>query len=155
MQNRMRLYQLDAKRVEAVLREAPTGYLGTVGPDGYPYVTPVHFVWLEGKIYIHGNPKGTKIDNLRANPKVSLAIAIEGGLIHSDSGCDTNTRFESVIVKGDARVFADRDRAPQILEEFVAKYTPQHKDKPLDPKNVRMTGILEIEVAAVTGKYYS
>ncbi|MDR2404785.1 MAG: pyridoxamine 5'-phosphate oxidase family protein [Deltaproteobacteria bacterium] len=151
----MRDYQLERGKILELLKTSSTGHLATVGEDGYPYVTPVHFVYQDPFIFIHGNPKGTKIENLKENPKVSFELTKELGLLQADEACETNTRFESVIVKGVARVLAERDRAEGILMDFVRKYTPQHMDKALPVEKIKMTGIIEIKIEAITGKYYS
>jgi nitroimidazol reductase NimA-like FMN-containing flavoprotein (pyridoxamine 5'-phosphate oxidase superfamily) len=155
MQRRMREYQLDRDKIDQLLLKSSTGHLGTLGPDGYPYVTPVHYVYLDGSIFIHGNPRGTKIDNLKVNPKVSFEVMSDGGLIMADAACDTNTRFESVIIAGHARVLDNKDAIAKILMEFVKKYTPGHIDEALPPEMVRMTGIIVIDIVRITGKYYS
>ena len=148
-------HQLESPETEKVLREVSTGYLATTGSDGFPYVTPVHFIFFEGRIFIHGNPNGTKIDNLKADPRGSFAAAAEEGLIHADEACNTNTRFRSALIKGKARVLTDPSRAPVILEEFVRKYTPQHLGKALPADALEITGIIEIDILSVTGKYFS
>ncbi len=39
--------------------------LATNGQDGYPYIAPLNFVALEGKIYFHCTPKGEKNNLIR------------------------------------------------------------------------------------------
>jgi nitroimidazol reductase NimA-like FMN-containing flavoprotein (pyridoxamine 5'-phosphate oxidase superfamily) len=50
----MREHQLTDEQRKQLLNSAHVGHLGTIGSDGFPYVTPVHFVLMEGNIYIHG-----------------------------------------------------------------------------------------------------
>ena len=35
---------------------------------------PVHFVYFDGKIFVHGLPKGQKIENIAADPRVSFCV---------------------------------------------------------------------------------
>ena len=72
MQNRMKHFQLTKEEIDALLERAAIGRFGTVRGDGYPYVTAMHFVYYNETIYMHGLPKGLKIDNVKANPKVSF-----------------------------------------------------------------------------------
>ncbi|HLY66190.1 MAG TPA: pyridoxamine 5'-phosphate oxidase family protein, partial [Chloroflexota bacterium] len=37
----------------AALEAGFCGRLGTVGPDGWPYVVPLLYVWMDGRIYTH------------------------------------------------------------------------------------------------------
>jgi nitroimidazol reductase NimA-like FMN-containing flavoprotein (pyridoxamine 5'-phosphate oxidase superfamily) len=151
----MRDHQLDREATELLLQEVPTGFLASISPDGRPYVTPVHFVFIEGKIYVHGNPKGTKIDNLKRDPRVSFTVVADGGIIHGDEACETNTRFRSAIIQGEARMLSEPARALIVLDAFVQKYTPQHFGRELPPGKVKATGIIEVDILSATGKYYS
>jgi hypothetical protein len=41
----------DPKEIERILSLTNMGRLATSGQDGYPYITPLNFVSLEGSIY--------------------------------------------------------------------------------------------------------
>ena len=102
MQHRMKTHRMSESEIEALFGEAQVGRLATLNPDGFPYVTPVHFVYYKGKIYIHGLIKGQKIDNLKANPKVCFEIDKMIGFLPSELPCDVNTEYRSVIAFGAA-----------------------------------------------------
>ena len=72
MQGRMKEHPLSEEEISVLLLSQPVGNLGTISPDGFPYITPVHFVVIEAKIYIHGLCAGQKIDYLRANAKIGF-----------------------------------------------------------------------------------
>lgn len=74
MQNRMKMHQLTDKEAERLLLECLTGTFATVNSDGTPYNVPVHYVFLNHAIYIHGLPAGQKISNLKANPNVCFNV---------------------------------------------------------------------------------
>ena len=103
MQARMKEHQLTADQIVALLDKAPVGHLGTVDEKGFPYVTPVHFVHLDGSIYFHGLARGRKLANLAADPKVCFEVAGEHSYIQADAPCDTNTAYRSVIITGRPR----------------------------------------------------
>ena len=67
MQNRMKNHQLTYEQAENLLKKCQVAALATVNADGTPYVTPVHYVFEQGVIYIHGLPYGKKIENLQKN----------------------------------------------------------------------------------------
>jgi nitroimidazol reductase NimA-like FMN-containing flavoprotein (pyridoxamine 5'-phosphate oxidase superfamily) len=54
----------DSREIQRILSSTNIGRLATNGGDGYPYITPVNFVSLEGNIYFHCAPKGEKLDNI-------------------------------------------------------------------------------------------
>src|SRR5262249_27996321 len=51
-------------RVREMLEGAYAGRLATVGPDGWPYVVPLLYVWKDGEIWVHNTQAR---GHLRAN----------------------------------------------------------------------------------------
>jgi nitroimidazol reductase NimA-like FMN-containing flavoprotein (pyridoxamine 5'-phosphate oxidase superfamily) len=151
----MRDHQLTLQDSEAVLNKVSTGHLATLGQDGFPYVTPVHYVYADNHIYVHGALKGTKMNNIQSNPCVSFEVTQELGLIDADAPCNTNTRFQSVIVKGEARIVDDSALRQKVLDLIVKKYTPQHEGKEFPIGALKITGVIAIKILAITGKYYT
>lgn len=49
-------------------------WFASVRPDGRPHLVPIWFVWSGGKIYVSTEPKSVKSGNVRANPRVTLAL---------------------------------------------------------------------------------
>lgn len=156
MQHRMKTHPLTEEKVEDLLSKVQTGSLATLNPDGVPYVLPVHFVYTDQKIFIHGLPKGQKIDNIMQNSKVSFLIYEMQGFLYDPEGkpCDTNTEYESVVVTGEACLLKDVNEKRVVLKEIVKKYTP-HLSNALLPENmVKGTAIIQIDILEITGKYY-
>ena len=156
MQHRMKTHQLTAGQAESLLKSGLTGTLATVGEDSLPYVTPIHYLYDNGKIYFHGLPKGQKIDNLRRNPHVCFNVYNMDGLLLDDTGnpCDTNTKYQSVTVQGTAEIVSDTDRKRAVLDAIVDKYTPQLSGIRLPDNMVKGTAVVEIRITEMTGKYW-
>lgn len=155
MQGRMKEHPLSAEEINALLLSQPVGNLGTVSPDRFPYITPVHFVVIDAKIYIHGLCAGQKIDYLKVNPKIGFEVFKLNGLIHDpELPCDTNTDYQSVIIFGTAKVIDDDALKIKVLDEVVKKYTPQHAGKSYPPAMLKATGVIEITPSATTGKFF-
>lgn len=156
MQHRMRTHQLDRQQIDRLLDKAEVASLATVNGDGTPYVTPVHFLYQEGAVYVHGLPAGQKVDNIKANPAVSLAVYKMEGLLTDPAGnpCDTNTSYQSVIIQGTASLLTDVGAKKAVLEELVKKYTPALSGRALPENMVKGTAVLKIQADATTGKYY-
>lgn len=156
MQYRMRTHMLDRAEIDKLLNEIQTGCLATVNCDGTPYVIPVHFVYLDRSIYIHGLPKGKKIENIKTNPSVSMTVYNMDGLL-LDAGynpCDTNTKYQSVIIDGKAVLLKDYSVKAEVLNKIVEKYTPHLADKTLPENMVRGTSVIKIAIDGIAGKYY-
>jgi len=155
MQGRMKEHPLSAEEISALLLSQSVGNLGTVSPEGFPYITPVHYVVIAGKIYIHGLCAGQKIDYLKASPKIGFEVFKMNGLIHDpELPCDTNTDYQSVIILGTAKLIDDDKLKIQVLDEVVKKFTPQHAGKSYPAAMLKATGVIEITPAVTTGKYF-
>lgn len=155
MQARMKKYPLSESQVQHILESEQVGRLATIGEDGCPYVTPVHFVFLQGAIFIHGLATGEKLQNIAANSLVGFEVERMISLIHDEEKpCDTNTEYESVIIRGSASLVADPDVKTSVLDAIVEKYTPQHAGKAYPPNMLKMTGVIRLQIKSCTGKYY-
>ena len=156
MQNRMKTHQLEQGQVEALLDQIQVGSLATLDGAGAPYGVPVHFARAGGKIYIHGLPAGEKVENLKRDGRVCLtAWAMEGLILPEEADpCNVNTAYESVVVRGTARLVEDREEKEAALRAIVAKYTPQLAGIPLPERMVAGTAVIGIDPVETTGKYY-
>jgi PPOX class probable F420-dependent enzyme len=90
--------------------DANVGYLGTVMPDGSPHVTPV---WVDvdedGTILVNSSIGRVKEQNVRRDPRVSLAVADHGG------------SFAQVVVRGEV-VEATEEGAEEHIHAVAGKY---------------------------------
>jgi uncharacterized protein len=117
----------DPQEIERILGSTTIGRLATNGADGYPYITPVNFVYHEGNIYFHCAPKGEKLDNLTRDAKVCFEVDIP--LAYLDAGFDPDRRvcrlhqfYHSAIIRGEARIVPDGPRKVAALNALVAKH---------------------------------
>ena len=63
-----------AARIARLLDDEPVVWLSTVRPDGTPHLVPIWFSWDGDSILIASKPQARKVANLRANPRVMLAL---------------------------------------------------------------------------------
>ncbi|MDL2306466.1 pyridoxamine 5'-phosphate oxidase family protein [Desulfovibrio sp. OttesenSCG-928-C06] len=150
----MKKYPLSNDQIKKLLEEEPVGRLATIGEDGYPYVVPVHYVLAGDCIYMHGLAAGEKISNIKRNTQAGFEIDRMNGLSQADTPCDTNTVYESVVIRGKARLVEDEATRVKILGSIVAKYTPQHSGKAFPDTVMRKTAVIELTIESCTGKYY-
>lgn|SRR5574344_377926 len=156
MQHRMKTHPLTKEKVDKLLSSTATGSLATLNNDGSPYVIPVHFLYYNDAIYIHGLPKGQKIDNIKADPRISMTVYEMDSILldPNEKPCDTNTKYESVVVSGKAILVDDLEHKKEVLVGIVKKYTPHLAQKELPDNMVKGTAVIKIEMQALTGKYY-
>lgn len=156
MQYRMKTHPLSEERLKDLLSRVQTVSLATLNEDGTPYNTPVHFVRINECIYVHGLPKGQKIDNIIRDSKVGFTVYDMQKLLLDANGkpCDTNTKYESAIATGSAALVEGMGEKRMVLQKIVEKYTPHLTNAPLPENMVRGTAVIRISIAELTGKYY-
>jgi nitroimidazol reductase NimA-like FMN-containing flavoprotein (pyridoxamine 5'-phosphate oxidase superfamily) len=142
----------DHEEMESLLREALVGCLATVGPDGSPYTTPLHFVYHQGKIYFHSALKGRKVDNIRANPRVCFEVHELIKIVQGQRACDFGTRYCSVLAFGRARSLPDGAEKVAVLTALAKKYAGGQAVEPPTPKRAKGTEVIEIIIEEMTGK---
>ena len=156
MQNRMKTHQLTSEQIEALLKRSQVATLATLNDDGTPYCVPIHFVWLDGAVCFHGLPVGQKVGNLKARPDVCFNTYEMKGLLFDpeERPCDTNTAYESVVIRGKARMLENPEEKLRVLEAVIAKYTPQLVGRPIPKAMLNGTGVVRLEAEEITGKYW-
>ena len=60
-----------------LLEHQPLARVAYTGPDGFPRVIPVAFLWRGGRVIICTAPSSPKVSALRARPQVALTIDTE------------------------------------------------------------------------------
>ena len=91
------------------LREDPVVWLSSVQRDGRPHLVPVWFHWDGERIVAFSKPHARKVDNLRDDPRVMLAVGTPG----PDFGVE--------LIEATAEL-PDRPAADLIPDGFAAKY---------------------------------
>ena len=70
----------DPLEINRILSAATIGRMATLGADGYPYITPVNYVYTNACIYFHCALKGEKLDNIAREDRVCFEVDIPAGL---------------------------------------------------------------------------
>jgi nitroimidazol reductase NimA-like FMN-containing flavoprotein (pyridoxamine 5'-phosphate oxidase superfamily) len=157
MQKAMKENQLTAEQRDSLLDRQHVGHFATINEDGHPYVAPMHYVYMDGKIYMHGLAEGQKIENLKRNSLVGFEIQDCGEMKISKTAktaCNVNTEYESVIITGTAKLTDDFETKKSVLWAIVKKYVPEMEKFPMPDGRINGTVVIEIEIESITGKYY-
>lgn len=143
--------RLDEESTAKLLNSGEYGILSTFGEDGYPYGTPVNYVYSSGKIYFHCAPDvGHKEENLAHCNKVCFTVVGETR-IAAESFTE---KYQSAVAFGTAKKLqgeADRRTALTLLIEKYAPEFPEKGAKYVDA-SWNKTDIYEIALEQVTGK---
>ncbi|WP_440955520.1 pyridoxamine 5'-phosphate oxidase family protein [Methanosarcina sp. Mfa9] len=144
----------DQQQIEAILKEAKFIRLAFSDPEtNDPYIVPLSFGYKDNAIYLHGSPKGKKIDIIRKNSKVCFEADIETEVMPSDDPCKYNVRYRSVIGKGKAQIVEDPGEKIEgltVLSEHYGKKRPFE----FDEKKVKKVAVIKIKIEKMTGKEY-
>lgn len=143
--------QIGPEESREILFKGEYGVLATVDGEGQPYAVPLSYIYLDNSIYFHCALEGHKIDNLRANPRVSFVVAGPAEPVY-DKGFATY--FESVVVFGPAREVTAEDEKRKALYALAEKYLPVDMDKADDDINhsFTRTAVWRVEPEIITGK---
>lgn len=133
-----------------LLARGAVGHLGTVGPDGQPYVVPVFYLYDGCELYFHCAAQGHKLDNIAANPRVCFEVSEWDGILdRGGSACQAGAAYRSVVVFGRARVLCDDEEKVRILRLLSARYGVT---RPLDVRQVAACTVVAVNVELVTAK---
>ena len=148
MRRKEKLMPMEAAR--RILTEAEYGTLATMGQDGYPYATPLNFVYHENFIYFHTAASGQKLDNIEFIPRVCFSVVGYHKLLADKF----DTEYDSVTVFGSAGRVVDAMERRHALLLLVDKYSSAWRQQGIeyiDGGNCA-AAICKIEVQHITGK---
>ena len=95
---------VDKSRIEEVLRSAEIGHLAFNGPDGWPRLTALNYVY-DGRILWHGAVAGERFECLKKDPRasffaVSLQTYLPSHFLSEENAAGSSVAFKSVAVRG-------------------------------------------------------
>lgn len=101
------------EKIERFLRDPLFGKLGTVGRDGSPHVTPIWYMYEDGRLIINTTTERVKFKNVRRDDRVCLLV---------DNG------YSYVAIFGRARIAKERDSMKDI-ETLAIRYHGEEKGR--------------------------
>ncbi|HZQ36327.1 MAG TPA: pyridoxamine 5'-phosphate oxidase family protein [Dehalococcoidia bacterium] len=143
------------EQVEELLRHGFSGRLGTVGADGFPYVVPLLYVWMDGAIWVHNTrARGHLRQNVDHEARVCFEVDEPGEVFaYGRFECDSSVAYRSVIAFGRIAVVEERAAKQRFCEALLAKYAHESGDRPKGffPRLDQIT-VYAITVERLTGK---
>ncbi len=117
----------DPEKMSKMLASVNIGRLATNGVAGYPYITPVNFVYYNQRIYFHCAPRGEKLENINRDSKVCFQVDIP--LAYLDAGytpdrdpCRLHQFYHCVIIRGEAGIVPNGALKVEALNALAAKH---------------------------------
>ena len=136
--------------MEAILQEETIGYLG-LSLGGQPYVVPLNYGYVEGKILFHCALTGMKLDYVEANPQVCFTVGRQSGEVRRHAeGDPCHLDSDSVICYGRARIIEDIEERQAALDAFNRCFRADAEGISLE--STAKCGAVEIEISEMTGR---
>jgi len=109
------------EEMEGILGRAEVGRLALCDGE-IPYIIPLNFLYIEGKIVFHCAWDGKKLDLIARNPNCCFEVDEFMGEVsyHYESKCHLD--YDSVLAFGEARVENDSEEKVRLLQLFSEKY---------------------------------
>jgi uncharacterized protein len=120
----------DPEKIRDILTRSRVGRLATTGRDGYPYITPVNYVYFKDSVYFHCAHKGEKIDNILADNRVCFEVDIPLAYLDltfdpNRSPCQVHQFYHCVIIRGRAILVEDHFEKVAALNALMAAHEQQ------------------------------
>lgn len=137
--------------IERILGSTNIGRLATVGADGYPYITPVNFVFHRGCVYFHCAPRGEKLDNIRRAPRVCFEVDVPLAYLDvafdpSRPTCHLHQFYHCVVIRGTASVVEDAALKVAALNALIRKHEPDTFFEPVNEQTPQVGACEVVEV---------
>ena len=141
--------ELSVELATKVLAEGEYGFLATVGADGQACGVPLNYVFKNKCLFFHCALEGHKLDNIRANNKVSFCVVGRSSVLPDKF----TTAYESAVAFGTASEVQGSEKVEALLN-LLEKYSPEFMEegkKTID-KYIKMTTVIKIDINHITGK---
>lgn len=141
----------DQQQIIGILEQARVGRLATLGADGFPYITPVNYVFHQGKVYFHCAHKGEKMDNLLRDDKVCFEVDVplaylEVAFNGQNKACAVHELYKCVIIRGRAKVVDDPEIKVDALNALVASHEGNRSFDPITADDPMLKACAAVEI---------
>ncbi|MGI9538323.1 MAG: pyridoxamine 5'-phosphate oxidase family protein [Desulfocapsaceae bacterium] len=147
--------------IDAVLTRCRVGRIATCGADGYPYITPVNYVYHDGSIYFHCARSGEKLDNLKGDPRVCFEVDIPLAYLDLDyygdnpESCGVTQFYHCAIIRGRAEIVRNIEEKTAALNALVASHEPDGREFQKitsETKAVALCEVVAVRIERISGK---
>ena len=144
----------DPQQILEILDKGKVLHLGLC-VDNEPYVVPMNYGYTmeDSKLvlYLHSAVRGKKLDMIRANPKVFIAIDCDRQPFDGVKPCQYGLVYSSVMGKGTARIVENVEEKKQAMT--ILMKTQTGKDFQFEDRLVSIVAVIRIDVDEYTAKH--
>lgn len=152
---RRRDLAMDEAGIEALLQRGFCGRLATVGIDGAPYCTTLLYVWMDGRIHMHGTgARGHLRANIEHEARACFAIDEPGEVFdYGRFECNSTVSYASVVAFGRVTVVDDVAIKQRFFGALMAKYRIAGAPRPNDffPR-IDQIALYQLAIDRISGK---
>ena len=147
------------EKIQEILTRCTVGRLATTGRDGYPYITPVNYVYHNDSVYFHCAHQGEKIDNIIEDNRVCFEVDIP--LTYLDLAfdptrppCQVHQFYHCVIIRGRAFIVEDPVEKVTALNALMASHERQPNFSAItnDTPAVALCTVVEVRIDTISCK---
>lgn len=146
---------LSDEQALACVAHGYSGRLATVGSDGWPYIIPLLYIWMNDEIWVHNtSARGHFRANIDHEPRVCFELDEPGEVFpYGRFECDTSVAYRSVVAFGRIRVIDARQLKAAFFDALMAKYAEPNwvRPKSFYPRLDQVT-VYAIAIERMTGK---
>jgi hypothetical protein len=137
------------------LKQGFSGWLGTVGEGGEPHCTPMLYVFMDDKVYLHSTrAKGLFRSNIDNHSKVCFGVDEPDQVYaYGRFECDSSLAYQSVILNGEIAVIENEEIKQRFCEHLMSKYGKPEWGRPQNffPR-LNQISVYAITIQKLTGK---
>ncbi len=140
---------ISENEAKAILQKGEYGILSTASADGQPYGLPLNYCYVNDAIYFHCAAEGHKIENIKANKKVSFTVVGKTQVLPDKF----TSKYDSAIVFGKATEMLGAEKQKALIE-VLKKYSPGHMESGMKmiESYENKVSVYKISIDALTGK---
>lgn len=146
---------MDEAGIETLLRRGFCGRLATVGSDGTPYCTSLLYLWMDGRLCMHGTrARGHLRANIEHEPRACFVIDEPGEVFdYGRFECDSTVSYASVVAFGRVTIVDDIAIKLRFFAALMAKYRTAVAPRPKEffPR-IGQIALYQLAIERITGK---
>ncbi len=129
-------------------------HIAMVDLEGKPYVLPFNFGFADDVFYLHSAPMGKKIDILKKNNELCIALSTDYELRsqNKEVACSYAWKYRSVLAYGKVEFIEDKDEKIKAFNVLMKNYTDG--DFKYSGPSVRDVCVFKIKVERIEGRAY-
>ena len=108
---------MTAEELDAFLRQKHVARLATIRNDGSPHLSPIWYVWDEGKIWIIFGATRLRVRNLTRDPRATICIDEDARLEHGFTA-----GAQGAYCRGSVELTRDAEISERVYRKFMEVY---------------------------------